>query len=617
MPDWMNRIRRLAGKPSERLVRKLILLFAGLAMLIVLLLTFISYKMIERQSVESFVAGSKSNLMLVNKNIVRYFAEIDQMSTPGLQYDALIQAAECGTCDYTAQIFLENYVRSMFHSRNDIESLFFYLPSHNQYYAISKGEPGRTVRIVSDEEGRIARQKWMEMVLDRDTNRLIQTLLLDESVGYARTKDSYIAYHRVIRTLLEREPMAVLTILFSPGGRDEILRDVALAQGEQLLLADAEGRPFYWSDPAFFEQALLTEWLADIRADEDGVLDRVLGGERYMVIGDMDQTTGWTLVKWTPYRLIYASAQKTRNVSILLGSVFVLFALLAVSLMSNAITRPLKALTRKMEAFSRGNFNVMVEVRGQDEIALLSRQFNRMVRQIEELINERYRMQLAEKNAVLKALEAELNPHFMYNALQTISTNALKKGVPEVVDMVDALAGTLRYSISRRDRVLLREEIQHIERYLAIQKARFGGRLQVRFELDDRLPDVEIPKLSVQTLVENAVKHGVEKTSVPVLIRIRAWPDKLGTVIAVHDSGPGMDGEQLELLRERLARDWDDREQQGNASIGLSNLAARLKLLYGDAARLMIDSDELGTEVRILIPRGGNDGNDSGADHRG
>jgi two-component system sensor histidine kinase YesM len=212
-------------------------------------------------------------------------------------------------------------------------------------------------------------------------------------------------------------------------------------------------------------------------------------------------------------------------------------------------------------------------------------------------------MKLVEKNAILKALEAEINPHFLYNALQAISTKALKNDRYDIADMIDALALTLRYCISGKDVVFAREELKHIERYLALQKARFGSRLQVQYDWDETLMDVKLPKLSIQTLVENAIKHALEIVSNPVTITISARMESSQYVIIVRDDGPGFAKGKLEAVLQSFRSDWEERNQE-NESIGLVNLNTRLKLLYGEDAELRIRTDQSGTQMEMRLPRG-------------
>jgi len=314
------------------------------------------------------------------------------------------------------------------------------------------------------------------------------------------------------------------------------------------------------------------------------------------------------LIKPIPYKQIYEAATTTRNLNFMIGLLFLIVSVILVSFTSNKITSPLKNLSLQMKRFSTGSFDVTAQVEGKDEIAYLSRHFNKMVENTNELINERYKMKIVEKNAVLKALEAEINPHFLYNALQAISTKALKNNNDDIVDMVDNLAMTLRYCISGKDIVHAREELKHIERYLALQKARFGGRMQVVYEWDENLMELKIPKLSIQTLVENCIKHALEKVSSTITITIRARMTPSFFVISVVDNGPGFSEGRLEQVLNTLLMQWEEREEleEGtNESIGLKNLNARLKLLYGDEAGLVIRSDENGTEMDMLLPRGG------------
>lgn len=167
---------------------------------------------------------------------------------------------------------------------------------------------------------------------------------------------------------------------------------------------------------------------------------------------------------------------------------------------------------------------------------------------------------------------------------------------------MDALAFTLRYCISGKDIVYAKEELRHIDRYLALQKARFGSRLEVEVEWDESLMELQIPKLSIQSLVENSIKHAVEKVSIGITIKISAGLEESHAVILVEDNGPGISPARMEQVLQSFRTEWE--EQEGE-NIGLKNLNTRLKLLYGEEAGLEIESGENGTKMRMLIPRGG------------
>ncbi|MBW5449421.1 HAMP domain-containing protein [Cohnella sp. CFH 77786] len=585
------------------MVNKLILLFASIIVLVVGSLTFISSKMLENESFKSNVNSTESNLNIVNKNLEKFRSEIDQMSLPPLQFEQLILALRNEPGDYASKLYLEDYVRQLYYSRDDIEAIYLYLIDQRKYYYISRQDQDIRVRVLYDAQGKVSESAWFRSALDSLENRETQSMLVQPPADHAYgidTKRTFMAYHRVLRNLSDRRAEAVMSFYFNPSGRDRVVGDIPVSDGEFIAYVDEKNTPYYWNDADFFRSAAAGSLYARMnRGEGQGRFDWEYGGEKYLVVFDRLETDGWKLIKAIPYGKISRAAQTNRLYSYAIGGVFLLVSLLLVTFVSGAITRPLKRLSQKMNRFGEGFFDVEVEVKGRDEIAHLANRFNMMVARTNDLINERYRMKLVEKSAILKALEAEINPHFLYNALQAISTKALKSGMTDITDMVDALALTLRYSISGKDVVTLREELKHIRHYFTLQKARFGDRLQVVYDLGEEAYGLEIPKLSVQSLVENAVKHGLEKVSYAVTISIRHARRGGEHVITVADNGPGIPPEKLEQILRSLQTEWEDRETD---SLGLKNVHTRLQLIFGDRARLEIRTDTSGTEMSMLLP---------------
>ncbi|MBB3113981.1 two-component system sensor histidine kinase YesM [Paenibacillus phyllosphaerae] len=602
----MARIRKgfaaIADRATRRLVNKLILLFTTIIVLVVGSLTIISYQMTQRESVESSIKSTTNNLYLVNKNIEGYLAGIEVLSQPQLRYDEIMHAIKNEAEDYASRQYLENYLRDLFFSRSDLEAIYFYLVNEDRYYTIYREAYTISSRTGTDAE--ITGLNWYKQMMQSKQNRAYQSFLTaGEETGYAvNTEHVSMAFHKVLRSIATREPQAVLSFYFNPKSMEAMMKDVPLTEGEHVLLLDPSHKLFYADDLPFYADAADAELTTQLTSNVEAQFNWDMEDERYMVVHNAGQVEGWSLVKPIPYREIYEAATKTRNVSYLIGVLFLVIAVILVALTANAITMPLGRLSVQMRRFSEGTFDAAAPVKGRDEIAYLTRRFNHMVVRTNELINERYKMKLVEKNAMLKALEAEINPHFLYNALQAISTKALKAGTDDVADMVDALALTLRYCISGKDIVQAHEELQHIERYLALQKARFGSRLHVVTEWDGMLHDLRIPKLSLQTLVENAIKHGVERVSSPVTVLIQARAEDEQAVIVVEDDGPGLTPARLAEVQRQLAAGWDERETD---SIGLHNLHTRLKLLYGDTANLTIEAKERGARLTMTLPRGG------------
>ncbi|MNI05041.1 Sensor histidine kinase YpdA [compost metagenome] len=606
---WIERVLfQLKERISRKLVNKLVLLFTTIIILVVGSLTIISYQMVQKESVNNSIASTTNNLKLVNQNLEDYFNDIEQLSLPLINYDETIRAIVNEETDYASKMYIEDYLRQMFYSRKDLNGIYLYLIDQGKYYSITQEAYDIKIR-VSYEPG-IPDQLWYKRAMDNPQNRSFQSFVeSDATSGYAaNNKPGFMAYHRVLRSIATRDPKAVVSFYLKPSVKDEIMKDVPFEEGEHLMLLNPDQVPFHVDDLGFYEEVKQEGLLDNIGQDDapSPVKWTIEDQEerKYLVVYNAGESDGWKLVKPIPYSNIYEAAETTRNISYMIGLIFLVISVIIVVLISNAITKPVHNLAQQMRRFSEGTFDASAPVKGRDEIAYLTRHFNRMVIRTNDLINERYKMKLIEKNAILKALEAEINPHFLYNALQAISTKALKSGEYEVADMVDALALTLRYCISGKDIVYAREELKHIDHYLALQKARFGSRLEVNVEWAESLQELQIPKLSIQSLVENSIKHAVEKVSEPITVTIRAALEGSRACISVHDNGPGITEVRMKQILQSFHTQWEDQEGE---NIGLKNLNTRLKLLYGDDAELVIqsDSDGSGATMMMLIPRGG------------
>ncbi|WP_339813416.1 histidine kinase [Paenibacillus sp. FSL R7-0189] len=599
---------------SRRLANKLILLFTIIIVLVVTSLTFISYGMLRKESVDNSIASTSNNLLLVGRNLESYLDGIEQLSLPQISYDEITYAILHESEDYASKMYVEDYLKNLYFSRNDLEAIYLYVIKEHKYYYVTKENYNITVRVA--EHPSIENLSWYKKALASPFNRSYQSFVKNQSSminssDYPINKDkSFMGYHRLLRSIVSREPQAVLSLYFNSSVTDEIMKDIPFSKGQHLMYVSPDNEPFVVDDPGFYQQSEQAGLLKELTPASGGRVTWSDKEEKYLVIYDISKKEGWKLIKPIPYKEIYEAATTTRKLNYFIGLLFLIVSVILVSFISNKITSPLKNLSLQMKRFSTGSFDAEAQVEGKDEIAYLSRHFNKMVEKTNELINERYKMKIVEKNAVLKALEAEINPHFLYNALQAISTKALKNNNDDIVDMVDNLAMTLRYCISGKDVVHAREELKHIERYLALQKARFGNRMQVAYQWEDPLLELEIPKLSIQTLVENCIKHALEKVSTTITITIEAHVTPSHTVISVTDDGPGFSGERLEQVRNSLQIQWEDQGGENAAesdteSIGLKNLNTRLKLLYGEAAGLAITSDAGGTKMDMRLPRGG------------
>ncbi|MCM2605604.1 histidine kinase [Rossellomorea marisflavi] len=290
---------------------------------------------------------------------------------------------------------------------------------------------------------------------------------------------------------------------------------------------------------------------------------------------------------------------------------------------SLGITRPVFKLTKAANELSRGNFSQEVKVEGNDEIAFLAKTFDRMRININNLISEMKQKaalerELQESKLLLqesqfRSLQSQINPHFLFNTLNTLSKKAYMEGSEETSDLLVSVAGILRYNLKRQNRsVTLGDEIAVLLQYMDIQKARFADRLQFTTDIDPSCLDAKIPALTLQPIVENAVIHAVEPQEDGGSIRFRVYEEGDGIAVEVSDDGAGMPWEKIRQIVEEEAL-----PEGHSTGIGFSNVVKRLRLFYGVEDVIEIESEEgKGTTITLRIKREGAENHDQIA-HRG
>lgn len=267
-------------------------------------------------------------------------------------------------------------------------------------------------------------------------------------------------------------------------------------------------------------------------------------------------------------------------------------------LISNVVTKPLQKLSVAIEKFSAGDFEQQVEVTTEDEVGQVARCFNRMVDDIRTLIDENYVITLQEKESELAALQAQINPHFLYNTLDSLYWQATGAGNEEIAENILALSQLFRLLLNQgKSEVTVEQEMELISRYLQIQKVRFGKRLDYEIQMEKSIRKVKIPKLILQPFVENAIVHGFENVSVPCRLTVSGKQDGEFVRFEVMDTGIGMNQGQINAI-------WEEEEQYAKQRIGryaIKNIRERLRLKYKEHFEMQITSNVgHGTTVILL-----------------
>jgi sensor histidine kinase YesM len=288
---------------------------------------------------------------------------------------------------------------------------------------------------------------------------------------------------------------------------------------------------------------------------------------------------------------------------LLTAVLLVAFASVSVTLVTRSLTTPLTKIVTRLGQIQQGNTELRLESLGNDELGVLGRSINEMLDRIRDLIAEEYRTELQLKHAEYKALQAQVNPHFLHNTLETMAGVAAAEHAPMVASLCRAMSQLFRYSLEMADPLAtLGDELEHLKNYLHVMNARTRNSLEVSVDVAPELLRTKIPRLSVQPLVENSIIHGLKNKRGAKKIRIAAKTDQANRVeVLVEDNGVGMDAAAANLRLETvpLAADRD-------ASIGLGNIHARVSLLFGAGYGLRVESEAgHGTRVWVSLPRGG------------
>lgn len=290
----------------------------------------------------------------------------------------------------------------------------------------------------------------------------------------------------------------------------------------------------------------------------------------------------------------------TQNLILIAAIMSVIIILLSIFI-SRSITMPLEKLTETIAKIKAGNTQQRVEIYKDDEIGKLGQNFNDMLDEIECLISFEYETKLLLNKAEYKALQAQINPHFLYNTLDTMSSIASIQNCSVVSELCQSLSNIFRYSLDFKNPYsTVGKEIMHLKNYIYVMNVRMGENVEYQFNISEKILQDSIPRISIQPIIENALKHGLQNKRGAKKIIIEAGEMDGKLQIVVIDNGIGMNADQMNT---RLEENNLDSVETGN-SIGLFNINARLKMLYGEEYGLYIESKpQEGTKVFLIIPR--------------
>ncbi|MFD2332669.1 histidine kinase [Cohnella sp. GCM10020058] len=434
-------------------------------------------------------------------------------------------------------------------------------------------------------------QPWYRLVRD---SALSAPIVLRTAYDYPGATGDMLSVVRKIGNAEAAEPWEkYMKIDLHPEAIKEIFHNVTL-EGDLYLL---QGNAIQYTTNPGVDLAQTADFAATPVSKDTIVIDEDLKDVPYL--------SDWRIVGRFKEAAVLEEVRKSKNFVLYLAIPNVLLPTLIIIWFSRSLNARLVRILKHMKKVKNHSFEPIARQDAEDEIGQLTAEFNRMTLQIKSLIHDVYIADIQKKELLIKrnqsqlhALQSQINPHFLFNSLETIRMRSLMKKEEETARIIHSMAKIFRKSLTwGKDWVTIRDELDLVACFLDIQKYRFGDKLDYRIEADDSVLGLMIPKMTLQPLVENASIHGIEKLKEGGLIRVTVGKNEEGLVCTVHDNGAGIPPDRLASILSELEQSEDIGE-----SVGIKNVYYRLKLYYKDKFGFEVSSKVgEGTTFRLVV----------------
>ncbi|MDQ0197996.1 sensor histidine kinase [Neobacillus ginsengisoli] len=559
---------------------------------------------------ERFVSTNHDLIVKGKEDITSYLQDIAEMSTVLYRYTPFMNVFRDGISDdiQNNQEEVHRALIYLFNTRPEIEQMHLYINNGKDSYTIyhsSLSGRGKYENVFS--------HPYYSKLICYNGYSLIEPPHLIYSYNHLSfipnsEKVNVLSFHNIIRDVPSDNFLGFLSIDINLSKISSIADRLYTKNAEDLYIMDENGRIIYSSNKKVIGTKNNEEWFQQVKQMssssksiewKDQHFSGVIVSERFSA-----QFKNWYIVKRIPYNVLYQSARQTALMNIFIGLITLVIVLFATMVVSFKITAPIKVLSANMKKVEAGEFEADFDSFGNDEIGMLGRNFKSMIAKINELIEREYKLDIQNKASQLRVLRSQINPHFLYNALQSIGTLALKHNAAPVYSLITSLSNIMRYSMNmKEDIVPFSSEIKHVKSYLLLQKQRFEEQFEFELDIQKKVEGILVPKMILQPIVENCFKHGFDQQEEKAAILIEAWmQDEELVCIRVKDNGIGVNEEQLRTIRRELNQ-GGSKEERKRESIGLKNIHDRLQIYYANQAKLFITGSlESGFTVTIQIP---------------
>lgn len=562
-----------------KIEQKLLMTYPVLILISILVISFFAVHFSKQLHKERSVTYANSIIKQISRNIDTQLSRVDQDSyifyhnadvNSFYTESTVADEQEYNRLRKRLQEFMVNFLLT----HSDIESVYLISPNNQVLSTVDS-------------------LRLKELDYYREMSNLGDGKIVWLNVEETKMGNQVIPLVRNINDLSTMETNGVLLINYRTSS---INTDHNIGIPGKLIVLDQSGVIITSDQP--------TEIGLEIEVEKKNQLTKLTGdffiqenNENTYYVYHQSEFTNWIYLYGILEKELFSGIDRVRNLIIIVALLFSAIAVITARVISYNISKPIYNVIKEMRNIERNELLVNLKADGADELYYLATSFNNMMDRLRSLILKESQLQRMQHELEMKALQAEINPHFLYNTLDAINWTGRIHRIPEICEMTSMLADIMRYSISyQRELVTLEMEFEHIKKYIGILQIRYKDKLSVFFDIPEQLMKASIPKLTLQPIVENAIIHGVEKKVGLGILRIVGHIERQSAVIRIEDNGCGI---SLEVI-DQLLSTHDERSDGG---VGIRNVNKRLQLFFGDASGLKIESViDKGTRVIITLP---------------
>ncbi|WP_245237088.1 sensor histidine kinase [Paenibacillus ihuae] len=430
----------------------------------------------------------------------------------------------------------------------------------------------------------------------------------DRVDGFTYPDQGVISIIAAVKQRITHEVIGFIIIDLDDSFFKEFGENVSIGKTGFFCILDQENNPIYVPSAGRQDLNILTS--TNFAAPEWSSRNSFVlhtKGQPWFVVYTPSLTTGWKVVGLAPLQEVVSEANRIRQLIIVSVVLSIVFVIIIHFFLTRKLTQPIQLLQHKMRLTASGYLEAKVKPSGNDEIADLGQSFNIMVEKIKGLLEQSIREQQLLQKAELRTLQAQINPHFLYNTLDSIVWLAEAGKNDSVIHLVKALSQFFRLSLNKgRDWVMIRTELAHAQSYLTIQQMRYRDILEYQIQVEPELEEYPILNMTLQPLIENAIYHGIKNKRGKGLITVSGYAEGHSSVVlTVTDNGIGISAERLALLRSQLNQPAQVEESDlTEGGFGLLNVHQRLRLYFGEEYGLQLDSTAgEWTTISVRIPK--------------